>query len=203
MNLLSLSNELMLEIAKHLQNQAWLNTFARTNRFIFSVVNPYIYRYNADYHQHTALAFGVCGGLENVVRRSLGAKPSDINAKIGSIIPVCGEWFHTPLCYAVVHGQMRVIELLLDEYGADIEQHCCTSVTLLIWVVHMGMLELTKLLVGKVRISMRRTELEPDQFIMLLGRVMWRVWRFLSKEALMFIKPHLVKPQVKYGPAFI
>jgi hypothetical protein len=50
---------------------------------------------------------------------------------------------------------------------------------------------------------MRRTELEPDQFIMLLGRVMWRVWRFLSKEALMFIKPHLVKPQVKYGPAFI
>jgi ankyrin repeat protein len=149
MNLLSLSNELMLEIAKHLQNQAWLNTFARTNRFIFSVVNPYIYRYNADYHQHTALAFGVCGGLENVVRRSLGAKPSDINAKIGSIIPVCGEWFHTPLCYAVVHGQMRVIELLLDEYGADIEQHCCTSVTLLIWVVHMGMLELTKLLVGK------------------------------------------------------
>ncbi|GAQ12135.1 hypothetical protein ALT_9456 [Aspergillus lentulus] len=149
MNLLSLPNELILEIAKHLQNQTWLNTFTRTNRFVFSVVNPYMHRYNADYHQHTALGFGVCGGLENVVRRSLAAKPSDINARIGSIIPVCCEPLHTPLCYAVGNKQTRVIEILLDEYGADIEQHCCKSVTMLIWVAHMGLLDLTKLLVGK------------------------------------------------------
>ncbi|KAF7178977.1 hypothetical protein CNMCM7691_007852 [Aspergillus felis] len=149
MNLLSLPNEVLLEIAKHLQNQAWLNTFTRTNRFIFSVVNPHMHRYNADYHQHTALAFGACRGLENVVRRALAAKPGDINAKIGSIIPICEEPFHTPLCYALRYEQTRVIELLLDEYGADTEQHCCKSMTPLTWAAGLGLLELTKLFVSK------------------------------------------------------
>ncbi|GIK06713.1 ankyrin-2 [Aspergillus viridinutans] len=149
MNLLSLPNEILLEIAKHLQNQAWLNTFTRTNRFIFGVVNPYMHRYNADYQQHTALAFGACRGLENVVRRALAAKPGDINAKIGSTVPISEEPSHTPLCYALRYEQMRVIELLLDEYGADIEQHCCKSMTPLTWVARLGMPELTKLLVSK------------------------------------------------------
>ncbi|KAG2007693.1 hypothetical protein GB937_008343 [Aspergillus fischeri] len=128
-----------------------------------------MHRYNTDYPRHTALALGVCHGLENVVRRPLAAKPGDINAKFGSIRPICDEPLHIPLCYAVGQGQIRAIELLLDE-GANI---------------HAG------------------TELDPDQFIMLLGRVMRNVWRFLSKKALMSIKPHMVRPQVKHGPALI
>ncbi|RLL94297.1 hypothetical protein CFD26_101803 [Aspergillus turcosus] len=149
MNLLSLPTELLLEIAKHLENQAWLNAFARTNRFIFNVINPYLHRYNADYQKHTALAFGACRGLETVVRRSLAAKPGDINAKIGSIIPTSGEAFHTPVCYALQHGQTRVLELLLDEYGADIEQPCCKSITPLNCAVGLGKLDLIKVLIDR------------------------------------------------------
>ncbi|PKX90164.1 ankyrin repeat domain-containing protein [Aspergillus novofumigatus IBT 16806] len=44
------------------------------------------------------------------------------------------------------------------------------------------------------------TELNLDQSFMLLGRVMWNVWPFLSKKALMFIRPHLgVKLLVEHG----
>ncbi|RHZ59002.1 hypothetical protein CDV55_105232 [Aspergillus turcosus] len=149
MNLLSLPTELLLEIAKHLESQAWLNAFARTNRHTFSIINSYLHRYNADYQQHTALAFGACRGLENVIRRSLAAKPGDINAKIGSIIPTSGEAFHTPVCYALQHGQTRVLELLLDEYGADIEQHCCKSITPLNCAVGLGKLDLIKVLIDR------------------------------------------------------
>ncbi|RHZ45641.1 uncharacterized protein CDV56_100499 [Aspergillus thermomutatus] len=115
--------ELLLEIAKHLESQAWLNAFARTNQHTFSIMNPYLHRYNADYQQHSALAFG------------------DISAKIGSIIPTSDEGFHTPICYALQHGQTRVLGLLLNEYGADIEQHCCKSMTPLNYAAGLGKLE--------------------------------------------------------------
>jgi hypothetical protein len=149
MNLRSLPTELLLEIAKHLENQAWLNAFARTNRHSFNIITPYLHRYNADYEKHTALAFGVSCGLENVIRRSLAAKPGDIDAKIGSIIPTGKEAFHTPVCYAVQHGQTRVPELLLDEYGADIEQHCCKSITPLNQAAGVGNLDLIRVLIER------------------------------------------------------
>jgi hypothetical protein len=37
------------------------------------VLLRYLHRYNSDYQQRTALAFGACRGLENVIRRSLAA----------------------------------------------------------------------------------------------------------------------------------
>ncbi|EAW19945.1 ankyrin repeat domain-containing protein [Aspergillus fischeri NRRL 181] len=62
------------------------------------------------------------------------------------------------------------------------------------------MLDQTKLLISRGANIHAGTELDPDQFIMLLGRVMRNVWRFLSKKALMSIKPHMgVKLLVEQG----
>jgi ankyrin repeat protein len=203
MSLLSLPNELLLEIAKQLQNQAWLNAFSRTNRFIFSIIKPYMHRYNAEFEYHTALAFGACHGLEKVVRRSLAAKPGDINAKIGSVIPVGDEQLQTPLCYALESEQTRVIELLLDEYGADIEQHCCKSITPINYVAGLGKLKLIKLLVDKGANIHVGEEIGPRPLLhaALSGDAEYAA--FLIQRGADVHQTASCDPQVKYYPTFI
>jgi hypothetical protein len=56
------------------------NAFASTNRHTFSIINPYLTE-TTPTTSNTALLRLVrsCRGFENVVRRSLAAKPGDIN----------------------------------------------------------------------------------------------------------------------------
>ncbi|GIJ84599.1 hypothetical protein Asppvi_003447 [Aspergillus pseudoviridinutans] len=266
----------------HLQNQAWLNAFSHTNRFSFSIINPYIHQYNAESKHPTALAFAPSssesdsneemestsssseseseeekptkkevnllllspsrsltammemddassgesesesedekpGGTpgrslrrlnstssdsesesgtesesedEKVVKKEVKAKAdtsessesasseseseSESNSEGKDETPVKAKKAEKaeklysdssesesesekpskkrkamPLSCALESKQTRVIELPPDAYGADIEQHCCKSMTPLNYVTGLGKLELIKLLVDK------------------------------------------------------
>ena len=55
MLLLNLPNEILLLIAENLQVEGDINAFARTNNRLYSILNPYLYRYNVKRKDSIAL----------------------------------------------------------------------------------------------------------------------------------------------------
>lgn len=128
--LLTLPNELILDIAELLESIADLGALVATNRRLYQTLNYILYRRDAKQETGGALGWGARQGLVNVIRMSL-AQGADLNAYVPVTGYDCERWSPwqcpsyitsrgklTPLHLAIFHEKEDVAALLI-EYGAN------------------------------------------------------------------------------------
>lgn len=112
MSLLSLSNELLLEIASYFKYDSDINALMQTTGRLYYLLNTYLYRHNFRYFESSAIEWAIRNGVVPVVQRML-----DEGVPINHCIMNSGlEWSELDL--AVHHGHENVVKLLLER-GAD------------------------------------------------------------------------------------
>ena len=73
MPLLDISNELLLCISENLESERDINAFTRTNRYLYYVLNSYLYRHNVqNFGGGSALLWAAEHGQEVTAQRLLG-----------------------------------------------------------------------------------------------------------------------------------
>ncbi|WEW60166.1 hypothetical protein PRK78_005651 [Emydomyces testavorans] len=78
-DLVSMPNEILLSVADNLSDEKDINNFARTNRHLNSLLNPYLYAYDLKHNNGSALWWAVKHGQQGTAEKSLDAG-ADINA---------------------------------------------------------------------------------------------------------------------------
>ncbi|RDW64332.1 uncharacterized protein DSM5745_09743 [Aspergillus mulundensis] len=146
----TLAPEPIVTIAGFLESQGQIYNFSRVSRRLYSILNPYLYRYNVLHGRASAFAWAVRNGKEPTARKSLkaGIKPSAFGAAIAAWkgydhilkllcehgldfnleverVPI--DWSRSPLCStvlgtAVKHGHASTVRFLLES-GARIDVH--------------------------------------------------------------------------------
>jgi ankyrin repeat protein len=110
MPLLNLPNELLRYISECLESERDINTIARTNRRLYSLLDIYLYDYNVQQSGSSALLWAAEHGQEATAQKLLKRKAN---------IQATNENAEAPLLLAAGNGHMEVVKMLLDE-GAEI-----------------------------------------------------------------------------------
>jgi hypothetical protein len=133
--------ELLYMIGQQLGSQQSISRLSRTNRYLDTLLTPYLLHYNAKRkgkRGKSALSWAAAHGHEKVVRAALATYPTLLAKKpllvasrngYAGIVQLLLEkngvdiesrdaWGHTPLTIAVENGHEKVVKLLLDA-GAD------------------------------------------------------------------------------------
>ncbi|EKV07769.1 Ankyrin 2,3/unc44, putative [Penicillium digitatum PHI26] len=110
MTLHILPNELLLAIAETQNSQKDINAFARTSRRCYILLNPFLYAYNVQQHQGSALHWAAIQGQLRTAKESLrqGAEIESRHRKTRK----------TPLIHSAQCGHADVVALLLA-HGAN------------------------------------------------------------------------------------
>jgi ankyrin repeat protein len=119
-NLPHLPPEIQLQISSHLPRLSDINSFARTSRRLFAILDPQLYLLDTKPYNDCALYWAAETGLVETARKALKAGAS-INSCAGRPLVFSHRELRlgaTPLAVASAFGQADVISLLL-EAGAD------------------------------------------------------------------------------------
>lgn len=110
MSLENLAIELVLEIARHLEEPGHFNNLVRVNRTFYAILNYGLYQENITIHGSQALMWAAELGRYSTAARllSMGADPN-VRAR---------DKETTALQTAVYHGWLGIVKMLLD-FGAD------------------------------------------------------------------------------------
>ena len=108
MSLLSLSNELLLEIASYFKYGSDINALMQTTGRLYWLLNTYLYRHNMRYFESSALKWAIRNGVAPVVQKMLDEG-----------IPVNHCFGYSELIYlAISHQHESVVKVLLER-GVD------------------------------------------------------------------------------------
>lgn len=110
--------EIILLIAQNLEDERDINVLARTNHRYYDLLDPVLYRHNAQYTASSALRWAVLESVERTVRKSLdhGAFVDDNDSDSDDLLEM---FYHAPLlCLAAEQGEEGIAKLLLD-HGTD------------------------------------------------------------------------------------
>jgi ankyrin repeat protein len=114
-SLSDLPNEVILAIAKELHSEGAINALARTSRHLYSLLNPFLYRYH-EQPKLPALHWAAQGGYASTLISLL-----DAGVDLYAPSRWCPEQTHTlthhPLITAIWYGHLHIVELLLDRGG--------------------------------------------------------------------------------------
>ncbi|KAJ5163285.1 ATPase inhibitor IATP mitochondria [Penicillium coprophilum] len=110
MTLFVLPNELLLAIAETQVSQNDINAFARTSRRCYNLLNSFLYAYNVQKHQGSALHWAANRGQLKTAQESLrqGAEIESKDRKTGK----------SPLIQSIRYGHTDIVALLLA-HGAN------------------------------------------------------------------------------------
>ena len=108
MSLLSLSNELLLEIASYFKYDSDINALMQITGRLYYLLNTYLYRHNIRYFKKSALEWAICNGVVPVVQKMLD-EGIPVNFLIGD---------SQPIKLAIRYGHESVVKLFLDR-GVD------------------------------------------------------------------------------------
>jgi ankyrin repeat protein len=109
MPLLDLSNELLLSISECLETGKDINAFVRTNRYLYHLLDPYLYSYNVQQSESSALLWAARLGREVTAQNLLREKAN---------VQATNHDDEAPLLLAAENGHEQVVKLLVEE-GAD------------------------------------------------------------------------------------
>jgi ankyrin repeat protein len=140
MLLLDLPNELLQCVSENLKLERDINALTRTNRYLYDLLNPYLYRHNVRFSGSSALRWATQFGREETARKIL-AEGADTEK--GS------EDGETPLLAAVADGHKAIVELLLAEDGVNPNTKDSGCWTPLSWAAELGSEEMVRLLLSK------------------------------------------------------
>ncbi|KAJ5777044.1 hypothetical protein N7520_000290 [Penicillium odoratum] len=105
-----LPNELLLSVMKYLTLQKDTNSFARANVRLYNLLNAYLYGYNVEQNQSSALLWAAKNGQEDTAKTSIAE---------GANIRLVSEADWTPLSWAAFYGNETVVKLLLVTDSVD------------------------------------------------------------------------------------
>ncbi|KAE8371327.1 ankyrin repeat-containing domain protein [Aspergillus bertholletiae] len=109
--LLDLPNEILYHIAGCLALESDLSRLARTNRHLYTTINPVVYRFNALYGQMSALLWAAERGMVPTAQYALEASVRVSGDKLGIL--------YDALSQAVQEGHTRIAENILLQDGID------------------------------------------------------------------------------------
>jgi ankyrin repeat protein len=123
MDLLSLPNEIFLQVVDDLPDERAINSLARVNKRLYQLLNDYLYRYNIQYQRSDALPWAIKRGSIATVRRliRLGADLETKGERTRRPIYYhpffdhrFGGYWQTPLYLAIEKGCNATLKLLLN-----------------------------------------------------------------------------------------
>ncbi|KAJ5162699.1 uncharacterized protein N7500_004529 [Penicillium coprophilum] len=97
--------ELVIYIATFFEYDSDLNSFLRTSKFFYRLMNDSLYRHNVLYFGSSALEWAARNGVERTVRMSLEA---------GALPSACVDEEWQPMALAAAHGHDKVVKIFLD-----------------------------------------------------------------------------------------
>ncbi|KAK2616796.1 hypothetical protein QQS21_000173 [Conoideocrella luteorostrata] len=174
--ILDLPDELFLSIVEYLDSQKDLNAFSQTNVRLQRLLNPLLYRRNAQRHAGSALAWasrlghsattrkaiqgGACVNMETA-HYGFPCRPLHLSTKLGfkmitsmllaeeAIDPnPLDHYGNTPLHYAVREADCDIIKLLLMSKKLDINKSDLFGMSPLIRASCMGLADVATLLLA-------------------------------------------------------
>ncbi|KAJ5677137.1 uncharacterized protein N7477_002770 [Penicillium maclennaniae] len=107
MGLLTLPTELLLTIAKHMKSQGDIDSFVRTSRRLWTVINHYLYHFNIVDHR----GIGIIRAAEN-------NQPVSVQYFIDAGIRKVEHWDRVPMLVASESGHDSVLRTLLEAGAA-------------------------------------------------------------------------------------
>src|SRR5271156_3654705 len=110
MSLLNLPNELLQSISENLKLEKDINALVRTNRYLYNLLNPYLYRHNIRLFGSSALQWAARCGQEGTARKMLAEGADTENSN---------EYGGTPLLLAAAYENKALVELLLVQDGVN------------------------------------------------------------------------------------
>src|SRR5436190_21841100 len=105
MPLLDLANELLLCIAENLESEKDINAFTRTSRYLYYLLNGYLYRHNVQKSNNSALLWAATRGREATVQKLIAE---------GANFEVIYYKRKRALKIAAKNGHLAVVKLLLE-----------------------------------------------------------------------------------------
>src|ERR1700733_7188217 len=157
MLLFDLPNELLQHISESLELERDINALTRTNRHLYNLLNPYLYRHNIRLFRSSALSWAAKRGQEGTAQKLLGAR-ADTKTR--------DEHGYTPLLLAIMKGHKTIVELLLAEDDFDLDSKDSTLPTLLLHAARRGYEAVIKLLLSK-------DDVDPDSKDIALRTPLW------------------------------
>ena len=124
-----LASELFLIIVKLLETERDINSLFQTNRRLYALLNPYLYRSNSQ-NSSSALVWAGCQTRE-------GSHRSNINTGRGRSYSD-GRSGRTPLSWAAEYGHEAVVQLLLGTTQVDVDSKDSSGQTPLYWAAARG-----------------------------------------------------------------
>lgn len=142
MSLLTLPSELLLFVANFLEVDGDIDSLAKTNKDVYSLLNPYLYRRNSLKSGSSALLWAAQGGNEATARRCISE-----GVNVGAIDGVD----RTPLSWAAQNRHEAVVNLLLATAQFDIDLKDSEGCTPLFSAVENGRERVVKMLLATGR----------------------------------------------------
>jgi ankyrin repeat protein len=140
MSLLNLPNELLQSISENLKSEKDINALVRTNRYLYNLLNPYLYRNNIRLFGSSALQWAAECKQEGTARKMLAE---------GADTEKTNEYGETPLLVAAMNEDKALVELLLAENGVNPDSKDSWGRTPLSWAAEMGNEEVVRLLLSE------------------------------------------------------
>jgi ankyrin repeat protein len=107
--LLGLPRELLVAACGDFSLEEDINAIAQSNRYLYKILNPYLYRHNAECSGGSALVWAASHGYRDAAQIALATRERCVDVK--------GQ-MKRALLAAAAAGQLSMVELLLD-HGAD------------------------------------------------------------------------------------
>lgn len=110
MSLLSLPNELLLEIADHLGRESDINSLVRVNKRLCNLLNDYLYKFNLRHGNGLCLYRAAWKGCEGTVPKvfAAGMRSRDISCRV-----------YNPITMAMSHGHDSFACKILEYWEID------------------------------------------------------------------------------------
>ncbi|KAF7171061.1 hypothetical protein CNMCM5623_003528 [Aspergillus felis] len=107
MPFLSLPNELLEIIAANLQFECDLNALVKTNRSLYNLLNPYLYRFNVQQRGSSAVSWAAERGRPETLQKLI-QEAANLNIRVDN------HAVAQPLLTAAMEGHIGVVKVLLD-----------------------------------------------------------------------------------------
>lgn len=145
-SLLHLLTEVLLLLVSFLETERDVNWLSQSSRWIYSLLNPYLYRQNSLNFESFALLWAAEHGNEATARLSIRG---------GANVAVTDKEGRTPLTWAATKGHEAVVQLLLETGKVDVNNKDGIGRTLLCWAAMNGHDAVVKMLLetGKVDVD--------------------------------------------------
>lgn len=182
--ILDFAPEIVLCIAECLDTDGDVAALVRTNRRLHHLLDPYLYRRNAQSSASSALLWAAKNGREVTARKALDSG-ADINAQTVHVEGPFRESTpldafnrrdhgggYTPLCLAVRAGNTDMVKLLLAVDGVDVNAHGNVNrQTSLFWTIKAKNDEMFKLLLETPGIDPERRSRDLETPLMEAARL--------------------------------